>query len=192
MINPHLVEHHQLNEQLIDIFVGTLVKNRRLRSRGGFAYLTSRSWRAPMKEMQISTIKAIKKFDVQPLAKVAAIDVIDVVHTLLGTFEFSCVINVPCSHSSPENCLSCAIGSEAAKLLGIPKTSALSADHRTGSSHPIGNATRAPMQLKAPVGGTVLVVDDIATSGSHIAEASGLLRAVGVSVVAVAWIGGIQ
>ncbi len=45
---------------------------------------------------------------------------------------------------------------------------------------------------RAPVEGPVLLVDDVATSGRHIEEASLLLRAQkpGCGVLAVAWIGG--
>jgi predicted amidophosphoribosyltransferase len=46
------------------------------------------------------------------------------------------------------------------------------------------------MTLATPLQGPVLLVDDVATSGRHIEEATELLRAKGASVLAVAWIGG--
>ncbi len=74
---------------------------------------------------------------------------------------------------------------------GLPVAHALAMSHEPGSSHPKTNAKRAPMRLAAPVEGPVLLVDDVATSGRHIEEASLLLRAqTAGAVLAVAWIGG--
>ena len=57
-----------------------------------------------------------------------------------------------------------------------------------GSSHPRTNATRPRMRLVAEPNGNILLIDDVATSGSHIEEAATLLRRVAAGVTPVAWL----
>jgi predicted amidophosphoribosyltransferase len=57
------------------------------------------------------------------------------------------------------------------------------------SSHPKSNLNRSRMRLKTKVPGPVLLVDDVATSGSHIGEAAVALRQNGTVTMPIVWIG---
>jgi predicted amidophosphoribosyltransferase len=168
----------------------TLVRRRALRSRKDVSYVTLRSWRQPIRAHQIAGLKAVKRHAPASLAAEAAAEIADDVRSLFGSQGFRAVVPMPCSHSAQGRCLSIAIGQALARDLDLPLVHALAIAPRKGSSHPKENAARAPMALAAPVEGPVLLIDDVATSGQHIEEATRLLRANGASVLALAWIGG--
>ncbi len=179
-------------EPAADFLLETLVRRRALRSRNGVSYVTLRSWRQPVREHQIKALRAIKRLRPDAIAAEIAAEIADDVSALFGAGGFRAVVPMPCGHSGPETCLSAAIARSLARILSLPVAHALAMSQEPGSSHPKTNAKRAPMRLAAPVEGPVLLVDDVATSGRHIEEASQLLRSQGpgCGVLAVAWIGG--
>ncbi len=179
-------------EPTADFLLETLVRRRALRSRNGVSYVTLRCWRQPIREHQIKALRALKRRQPALLAAEIAAEIADDVSSLFGASGFRAVVPVPCGHSGEGRCLSAEVARSLARLLALPVAHALALTHEAGSSHPKTNAKRAPMRLAAPVEGPVLLVDDVATSGRHIEEASTLLRSQGSGsgVLAVAWIGG--
>jgi predicted amidophosphoribosyltransferase len=177
-------------EATAEFLLETLVRRRALRSRKDVSFVTLRSWRQPIRAHQLTALKAVKRHAPQSLAGEIAAEMRDDIRSLFGAGGFKAVVPMPCSRSDPGGCLSLAIGQALALDLGIPAAHALLMAPAKGSSHPKTNATRPPMTLAAAIDGPVLLIDDVATSGRHIEEATQLLRANGASVLAIAWIGG--
>ncbi|MGL4404534.1 MAG: hypothetical protein ACRCT6_02145, partial [Notoacmeibacter sp.] len=59
-----------------------------------------------------------------------------------------------------------------------------------GVSHPKQNVKRPPMKMTRIIDEPVLLVDDVATSGSHLEEAVALLKPTCGAVLPIAWLGG--
>jgi predicted amidophosphoribosyltransferase len=165
----------------------TLLKKPRLLQRKSQPYLALRTWRKPIKQYQISAIKALKS-DV-PEAFVAQIsdELAKGVQSVYGATKDAVVVAVPCGHSG-QNCLSHQIAAALALRLGVPHVAAFEPLKLTGSSHPKTNAKRPKMKLTAPVEQRVILVDDIATSGAHIEEAAKLLQKSAKAVWPIVWI----
>jgi predicted amidophosphoribosyltransferase len=180
----------QKGEATADFLLETLVQRRAMRSRHDVCYVTLRSWRQSIRNYQISALKALKKHAPQSLAGAIAGEIGDDVKSLFGVASFRAVVPMPCGHSGGESCLSVAIAQALGRDLGLPVAHALALPPMKGSSHPKANVKRPGMLLMTPVEGPVLLVDDVATSGSHMEEAITLLRGQGASVLAISWIGG--
>jgi predicted amidophosphoribosyltransferase len=173
-----------------EFLLETLVQRRALRGRKDVSYVTLRSWRNSIRAHQIKALKAIKRNAPQMLAGEIAAEMRDDIRSLFGASGFRAVVPMPCGHSAPGRCLSDAVARSLAKELELPAVHALALSPETGSSHPKANVKRQPMRLLAPVEGPVLLIDDVATSGRHIEEATLLLRGRGAGVLAIAWVGG--
>ncbi len=168
----------------------TLVQRRALRSRNDVSYVTLRCWRQSIRSHQISGLRAIKRNAPESIAAEIASEMAADIRSLFGAGSFRAVVPMPCSHSSIGRCLSVMIAQALGRDLALPVAHALSLTPEKGSSHPRTNLKRPPMRLVSRIEGPVLLVDDVATSGRHLEEATKLLRGTGSSVLALAWIGG--
>jgi len=167
----------------------TLIRSQRLHQRRDTSYVAIRRWRSAIKPHQIAALRALKS-DV-PDAFVAGIaaELASAVRTVYGSPKHCVVVPVPCGSSGP-NCLSCRLAHALAATLSLETSEAFAPLVSKGkSSHPKKNASRARMRLTEEFDRPVILVDDVATSGSHINEAAKLLRASAPSVWPVVWIG---
>lgn len=168
--------------------LNTLVRQPRLAARKQVSYHTLRRWRGPIKDYQIEALKALKKVPPQAFVDSVAGELLDAADQLFGKGTFDAVVAVPCGHSGPD-CLARKLASSVATLAGLPHVEAFEPLAVTGSSHPRTNARRAAMKIRSTVTGRVLLIDDVASSGAHLAEATELLRRSGATVFPLAWIG---
>jgi len=72
--------------------------------------------------------------------------------------------------------------------LGVDLIEAFAPLPEGGASHPTKNARRPTMKLAVQPDVPVLLIDDVATSGAHIEEASMLLRKSAPAVLPMVWI----
>jgi len=173
----------------VSFLLETLVARRAIRNRKAMQYLTLRSWRSNLKSWQIKTLRALKA-DIPPeLPDRVADEILADVTALFGLGAFHAIVPVPCGHSGEGPCFSLEIARALALRSGIPVARALESRPQRGSSHPKENVKRPPMVLAQRLSGPALIVDDVATSGSHLEEAVTLLRPGCGSTLAVAWIG---
>jgi predicted amidophosphoribosyltransferase len=173
-----------------EFLLETLVQRRALRSRKDVSYVTLRSWRQSIRAHQISALKAIKRNAPNGIAAEIAAEMAADINSLFGAGGFRAIVPVPCGHSASDRCLSVSVAQALGRDLNLPVAHVLAMQPEKGSSHPKSNVKRAAMSMLAKVEGPVLLIDDVATSGRHIEEATLLLRASGASVLAIAWIGG--
>jgi predicted amidophosphoribosyltransferase len=166
----------------------TLVRSQRLYRRNETNYVGIRRWRSAIKPHQISALRALKSDLPDEFVIGVARELADAVRAVYGSPEACVVVPVPCGHSG-NNCLSQRLGRALAEELGIKSVDAFEPiETAKGSSHPKKNSKRGSMRLKEPIDQPVILVDDVATSGSHIDEAATALRPHVSSVWPVAWI----
>jgi PAS domain-containing protein len=177
-------------EPSMAFLMDTLVQRRTIRARKAVNYLTLRSWRAPVREYQMKALKALKQNIPHAFPESIATEIAGEVQSLVGAAAFKAIVPVPCGHSKGSHCLSVEIARALSVQLNLPVVQAFAPQRVKGVSHPKENVKRPPLQLSRSLSDPVLLVDDVATSGAHIAEAVTLLRPESGSVMAIAWIGG--
>lgn len=174
-------------EVVSDFLLSTLIRRRSMRIRRNVVYFGVRSWRSPLKGYQISALRALKRNPPSAFVRAVAAEIADEAVRLAGRHAFQSVTAVPCGHSRPDG-FSHQLGVHVARHLQLPFAEAFAYRPVSGSSHPKTNVSRPSMQMIAPPGGSTLLVDDVATSGAHIAEAGTMLRKAGTNVTPLAWI----
>lgn len=190
---PYQIQSHPSIDNDLNIAVKflseTIVRKRSLLSRNSVVYHSLNQWRTSIKSHQISAIRLLKETPDSPLVPLIRDEIKEWIFGTFGRKAFDTVVPVPCGHSGSD-CLSRQISIAVAQQIGATQVDAFAPLKVRGSSHPRTNTTRPKMELCRPVKGRVLLVDDIASSGSHIEEAVRMLREIADSVVAVCWIGG--
>lgn len=164
----------------------TLVAKRRALRRDSVVYHATAGWRAAIKPWQIEALKAIKENPPPTLVCEVASNLAEVAAELWGE-AFKAVVPVPCGHSGP-NCLATRLAREVARISKVPMLEAFETLPMNGSSHPRKNIGRPRMQVQQAPREPVLLIDDVATSGAHLIEASHLLRETAPAVFPLVWI----
>ncbi len=167
--------------------LSTLVRNTRLSRRKGQAYVSTRSWRKPIKEHQLAALKALKADPPAHLVETVASELADVVRNVYGEGVARYVVPVPCGHSCGR-CFSTLVAQVVAEKLGLEFVEAFERQTLQGSSHPKTNVRRPKMKIQRTITGPAILIDDVATSGSHIEEARKLLHKTTDTVWPVVWI----
>lgn len=165
----------------------TLLPKTRLLQRKGSNYLAVRSWRKSVKTYQIAALKALKTDLTDNVIDRIASEMAASAHAVHGDLKGAKVVPVPCGHSGP-GCLSERVAKALASKIGTEMVRAFDCLDVAGSSHPKTNAKRPAMKLLDAPQGRVILVDDVATSGSHIEEARRLLSKSASSVWPIVWI----
>jgi len=189
---PSFGDHNRPNfngEPVSNFLTRTLMSKRQIRNRKNVTYLTVKTWKKSIKDAQLSAIRALKEFGPEELAIRGADDIKSALEGLLGALDFDFVTSIPCTHTKRDTCLSVLIGQKISSATGIPFKHCFEREFRAGSSHPAKNSRLPALRLKEPAQGKILLVDDVATSGTHIEKAAKRLRENGSSVFCVAWIG---
>jgi orotate phosphoribosyltransferase len=75
-------------------------------------------------------------------------------------------------------------------LTGVPLVGAFAPRYLSGGSHPKEFRDIPPLEMIRRPDGPVLVVDDISTSGFHMEEALGRLRAEGLAAMGIVMVAG--
>ncbi|QLP96799.1 MAG: hypothetical protein HZY79_04495 [Rhodoblastus sp.] len=143
-----------------------------------------------MKPYQIEALRLIKRDPSSRFVNAATNDILSHLESFLGGRVYRYVVPIPCSRSLPDACLPTLMAEKIAARLGLTLLHALACDPAQGKSHPRRNLDRPPLRIAAPVPGPAILIDDVATSGSHIEEASRLLLPHAQALFAIAWIGG--
>jgi hypoxanthine-guanine phosphoribosyltransferase len=180
----------QGEEAILSFIAKTMLKRPALKARSGTSFAVVRRWKPQLKETQIAAVQALKISPNSIAAALAARDIVETLQNLFHSMKFSAVVPVPGGSSGMARSLSVQIGEQVAANLGLPFNDCLVGSDTHGSSHPHKSLKLKPYALKDECNGTVLLVDDIVTTGTHLLKASQALSNSGVASFAIAWIGG--
>lgn len=170
-------------------FVDALPERRRVWMRGDVSFTTLRTWNSLARAQQIGTMKALKVNSRQVFVNTVAVELSRFVRAQYGPIERLVITNVPSGHSKTPTSFAATVA-----LMVAHKTQAtyvkLWRDRpRTGSSYPRPASERTPLEWIVMPREPVLIIDDVATSGSHMEECLKAIRQAGVPAFGLAWIG---
>jgi len=111
------------------------------------------------------------------------------VRLVYGEGVIAGVVPVPPGSSGDENSFSVMLAREVATELNVPCHNVLVPQGQKGKSSPIKSANLKPYIMRHGIECPVLVIDDVATSGTHMELAVNALRQSCKAVFGVAWIG---
>ncbi|MEM9732355.1 MAG: phosphoribosyltransferase [Pseudomonadota bacterium] len=169
--------------------INTLIKHSKMRRQKQVTYFTARRWRTNEKNRQIIATRVSKREPSREFIDLVGSELSNLVAEVIGTKNFDCVVPLP-SGSSKSGGFATQIAQSIAMQTGLEFVSAFGRIQTSdNSSHPRKNLTRSRMRLEKIPGPRVLLVDDVATSGTHMLEAATMLRAHTQSTFCVAWIG---
>ena len=165
----------------------TVIEQPRMITRRATTYYAVNRWRKTIKDHQIKALRLLKAEMPDGFVACVADQLVATAIALGGKTSIQAVGQVPCGNSGP-NCLACRLASEVADRLGVEYVELFEPIDTRGSSHPRRNVNRPNMKLVGSTEKTVLLIDDVATSGAHIEEAVRLLRNQNISVFPLVWI----
>lgn len=170
--------------------LSTLSHKTSIRHRNDVAYITLRRWSKPIKNYQLKALTICKADPDSKFVDAIANEVATHVRQIFGGPRFGCVMPVPCGHSKTTDCMAVQIAKRVARILDVPFVDGLEGSNRPGSSHPRKNARLCPPKLKtAQKYDSVLLLDDVASSGRHIELSVLSLQDIAKHITAIAWIG---
>ncbi|MEL7188844.1 MAG: phosphoribosyltransferase, partial [Pseudomonadota bacterium] len=165
----------------------TLIHELRLKKRHGTPYYLINKWRCTVEKQQKSAVKMIKRYRPVAMRDLIAEQLIEANLALMGP---GCryVTNVACGHGG-ENCFARELAQAVARKLRIEFIDVFERLPVKGTSHPKTNKDRPKMKLVKVPRAPILLIDDVATSGSHIQEAAAKLKQHNCTVLPIAWCG---
>lgn len=168
--------------------LSTLIGQRRMLERDGVTYHALSRWRATIKPWQVDALQALKTSPPPDLVNCIAHELATAAIDFHGAGSFDAVVPVACGNSGPM-CLAYQLAQAVSERLGLAFAPAFDRIDTKGASHPRRNASRPAMRVRNAPSGRVLLIDDVATSGAHLAEAAKLLRKTASTVLPLVWIG---
>jgi len=106
------------------------------------------------------------------------------IRQLRGDWGADAVTSVPCGHSRRPDCLGKQIAQAVAKTLGLPFRQVFADRPCSGVSHPKEFAKLPALQRIADPYPSMILIDDLATSGWHVEESLTTLRRFGATASA--------
>ena len=189
-ISEARISEPQGEEAILAFLTRTLPKKPAIKSRDGVSFLVIRRWKSQLKDTQIAAMQGLKVSSQSSTAIFAATEIVEVITQLLPVSSFAAIVPIPGGSSGIANSLSVQIAEQVAFQLNLPLRKCLIAEHvQIGSSHPKKSYKLKPYTVEGKYNDRVLLIDDIATTGTHLEKASKALIKAGSQAVSVAWIG---
>jgi hypothetical protein len=170
--------------------LGGLAYRPTLYRRNAVSWVSVRSWRADAKGADLARLKLCKAAVDQTVISAAASEIAALLRLLFGHFAGWIATSVACGHSRRPDCFGKRLGGAVAAELGLNFQEVFEDRFVDGVSHPKEFSKLPPLLYRDKPAEPVLVVDDIATSGWHIEEALGMIRALGLPAFGAVWIAG--
>lgn len=183
-INPSTGE-----EAIISFLANTAPKKMTLKSKSGCTFVSTRAWKAPIKDVQIAALEGLKIVPSPVFAELVARELFETISHIYSGMVFAAVVPIPGGSSGMPRSLSVIVAERLALKLSIPCKNVLVGALSSGRSHPHKSKNLKPYTLSEQITGHVLLVDDVATTGRHLALGTEALKAAGVQVAALAWVG---
>jgi hypothetical protein len=170
--------------------LGSLVYRPTVFRRNDVGWIAACAWRADAKADDVAALKRAKRELDRRLVDDATELLAVLVRQLCGDRAADAVTSIPCGHSRRPDCLGKQIAQAVAEALGLPFVQVFADRPCSGVSHPKEFAKLPPLQRIADPCSSMILVDDLATSGWHIEESLTALRGLGASASAFVWITG--
>jgi predicted amidophosphoribosyltransferase len=158
--------------------------------RNDIGWIAACAWRARAKVYDVAALKQAKRALDPRLIGEAADLLAALILQLQGDGAADAITCVPCGHSRRPDCLGKRIAQAVADGLGLPFLQIFADRPCSGVSHPKEFAKLPPLEQVAEPLPSMILVDDLATSGWHVEEALTTLRNLGASASAFVWITG--
>jgi hypothetical protein len=158
--------------------------------RNGIRWISTYTWRARSKARGLSALKEAKKVVDPAVLTVAATSVATLIHEIFGDKPVEAITCVPCGHSRRPDCFSKRLAQSVATACGLPFLQIFADRPCAGTSHPKQSLSLPPLEQIADPPRSMILVDDIVTSGVHVQESMLALRHLGAVVSTVVWISG--
>ena len=158
--------------------------------RNGIGWIAACAWRARAKTDDLTTLKRAKRELDPRLIRDAAELLSALVRQIHGDGAAAAATSVPCGHSRHSDRFGKQIAQAVADDLGLPFLQVFADRPCSGVSHPKEFAKLPPLEQIADPLSSMLLVDDLATSGWHVEELLTALRRLGASAPAFVWIAG--
>ena len=170
--------------------LGSLVYRPMVFRRNDVGWVSACAWRAGAKADDIAALKRAKR-DLAPRLIDGTADLLaGLIRQLRGDRAAGAVTGVPCGHSRRPDCLGKQIAQAVAEALGVPFLQVFADRPCSGVSHPKEFAKLPPLEQIADPRPSMILIDDLATSGWHVEESLVALRGLGSSASAFVWITG--
>jgi hypothetical protein len=168
-----------------------LVRRVSVHRRDGVRWLSANAWRSGREKRGLNELKKAKETLDQAVIQGAASSIAALVEEIFGPHATDAITCIPCGHSRRIDCFGKRLAMSAADLLKLRFVQVFADRPTSGSSHPKARSGVSPLrQVAEPLPRSVIVVDDLVTSGWHVQEVLVTLRHSGVRASAVAWISG--
>lgn len=158
--------------------------------RDGIRWISAYAWRARSKARGLSALKEAKRAVDPSMVAMAATSVATLIREIFGDKPVDAITCVPCGHSRRPDCFSKRLAQSVADACGLPFLQIFADRPCAGTSHPKQSLSLPPLQQIAEPPRSLILVDDVATSGVHVQESMLALRRLAVAVSTVVWISG--
>jgi predicted amidophosphoribosyltransferase len=152
--------------------------------RNDIGWIAACAWRAGAKADDIAALKLAKRELDARLIDDAAQLLVALVRQLRGEAAVDAVTSVPCGHSRRPDCLGKQIAQAVSRALNVPFLQVFADRPCSGVSHPKEFGKLPPLERIAAPRPSMILVDDLATSGWHVEESLTTLRRLGASASA--------
>jgi hypothetical protein len=170
--------------------LGSLVYRPMVFRRNNVGWIAGCAWRAHAKADDVAALKEAKRALDPWLISEAAELVATLVRQLYGEGAADAITSVPCGHSRRPDCLGKQIAKGVADRLALPFLQVFADRPCSGVSHPKEFAKLPPLEQIAEPRASMILVDDLATSGWHLEESLTALRRLRITASAFVWITG--
>ena len=148
-------------------------------------------WRAGRKAHGLTALRRAKQTLDRQVISEAAVSIAALACELFGDHPADAVTSVPCGHSRRPDCFGKQLAQKGCLNLQLRFVQIFADRPAVGGSHPKQNRQLTPLVQIGRPPQSILLVDDLATSGVHLEELTIALRKLGVSGPAMAWISGL-
>jgi hypothetical protein len=179
-------EHTSLRSTL----AGSLVYRPALFRRNEIRWIAACAWRSRSRVRGLKALKQAKEAIDPSIVSDAAILITTLIREIFGNKPVGAISCVPCGHSRRTDCFGKQLAQSVAIMVEVPFVQVYADRPCPGASHPKQSVSLPPLQQIADPAGSMIIIDDIATSGWHLQETMLPLRRLGVAVSSVVWISG--
>jgi hypothetical protein len=173
-----------------DTLLRSLVYRPTIFQRNDIRWIAAHAWRSGAKERGVTALKLVKQHLDPLFIREAAQPIAALICDLRGPGLADAVTCVPCGHSRRPDCFGKRLAQAVAEVLGVPFMQIFADRPCSGVSHPKRSVKLPPLEQIVNPPRSIIVVDDVATSGGHLEQAVLALRRLGVAASAVTWISG--